>query len=201
MVEQRRARRALAAVFALAVSALTGCRGGGADDAGASTTTAETTTTVASIDTALPQTATGANGNPRDERIGPPASGRPSDGSLNEGQCFTESLVPQGELLVHAVQVLDCAQPHDGEVYAVVTLDAGPAEPFPGETAMARDASSRCLSRFEPFVGLEYATSQLRIAVLRPTATTWVRPDRTVVCSLYDEALHPLTRSMRASGR
>lgn len=248
---------ALIAVSAVLAAGLlaTGCRGGDADDAAVTTVATSADTTSTTIDPTRPQTATGANGNPRDERIGPPANNRPSDGTLAEGQCFNEILVtppppevdgptgtdaaaasttptaaaptatapattaagtatsgatttqPEAEptaVLHQLIVVPDCALPHDGEVFAVLTLEEPAAAAFPGETAMQRRAAGLCLERFEPFVGLEYATSRLRIAVLRPTESTWTdneRTDRTVVCSVYDEALRPLTGSARLSGR
>jgi hypothetical protein len=186
----------------LLVTAGAACRSGdGAADAPTSTVDTTTSTAPPVVDPGKPQTATGANGNPRDERIGPPASNRPSDGLLAEGSCFNEFLVAQGEQAVHQVAVVDCAQPHDGEVFAVLAIEAAAQEPFPGETLIGQQAAGLCLARFQPFVGLEYATSQLRIAVMRPTAGTWARPDRSVVCSVYDQDLRPLVGSARSSGR
>lgn len=188
--------------YLAAAAVLLGCRGDGTAGSDASTsTTAVATSTTAAVDPSRPQTATGANGNPRDERIGPPANNRPSDGTLGEGACFNEFLIPQGEVLLHTTEVLDCAAAHDGEVFAVLALPPGPTDPFPGETEVAQLAAGLCLARFEPFVGLEYATSRLRIAVLRPTGTTWAKGDRSVVCSVYDEDLEPLTGSARSSAR
>jgi hypothetical protein len=196
--------RVLAAV-AFATTLLTGaCRGDGA--APAATTLAgqasgSTTTTTVLVDPQRPRTATGANGNARDERIGPPANGRPSDGSIGEGSCFVEYLEAKGDALLHRMQTAACSIPHDGEVFAVVTVPGDPGAPFPGETEMVKRSQASCLARFEPFVGIEYATSALRIAVLRPTATTWAAGDRTVVCSVYDENLDPLVGSVRLTGR
>jgi hypothetical protein len=202
---RRRGGRHVLAPLALvaAVGAVTAaCRRGGDPEAAVASVPDTTTTTAAVVvDPTKPQTATGANGNPRDERIGPPASNRPSDGQLGEGACFNEFLAAQGEQAVHQVATVDCAQPHDGEVFAVLAIEAAPTDAFPGETAVGQQAASLCLARFQPFVGLEYATSRLRIAVLRPTAGTWARPDRTVVCSVYDQALEPLVGSVRSSGR
>jgi hypothetical protein len=181
------------------------CRGGGSGPAattiaGQVAGTGTTTTTVA-VDPQRPRTATGANGNPRDERIGPPANGRPSDGVVGEGSCFVEYLEPKGETLLHRLQPAACSIPHDAEVFAVLALPGDAGAPYPGETEMVKRSQALCLARFEPFVGIEYATSTLRIAVLRPTATTWVAGDRTAVCSVYDEDLDPLIGSVRSTGR
>jgi hypothetical protein len=190
---------AVAAVVALAA----GCRDGAASgDSATASTTAESTTTTAVLDPSQPQTATVATGNPRDDRIGPPADNRPADGTLAAvGTCFVEYLEPQGDTLLHRLGVTDCATPHDAEVFAVLDMESPPTAPFPGETEVLRRADRLCLSRFDAYVGGEYATSSLRIAVLRPTATTWATGDRRVVCSLYDQDLEPLSGSTRGSRR
>jgi hypothetical protein len=55
-----------------------------------------------------------------------------------------------------------------------------------------RDAFATCLADFATYVGTDYAVSTLRVAALRPVASTWTQGDRAVVCSLYDGALQPL---------
>lgn len=186
-------------LLALALATL-GCRRETGDETTASTV-APSTTSTAPIDVAKPQTATGANGNPRDDRIGPPANNRPSYGALDEGVCFNEFLVPQGEALLHQIEPVDCAGPHDAEVYAALVLEGDGNAPFPGERELIRRARAMCLERFDGFVGLEYAISTLRIAALRPSGTTWTNGDRRVVCSVYDEDLEPLVGTARSSGR
>ncbi|MGD9754503.1 MAG: septum formation family protein [Acidimicrobiia bacterium] len=213
-----RGRPAVRAALALVgpVALLGACRGG-AGEVATTTLPPSSTTTSTTINPALPRTATGANGNPPDERIGPPASNRPSDGTLTEGQCFNEILVavepeppagasttsvPEEERPVaHRLVGVDCSQPHDAEVFALIALAGADGDRFPGEAAAQAQARAECLARFEPFVGLEYATSTLRIAVLRPTENTWVDGDRTVVCSVYHEDLRPLVGTARSSGR
>jgi len=200
-----RPRPGLVATVAVVTALLAGaCRDDGEGPAAttvAGRTGGSTTTTTALVDPQRPRTATGANGNARDERIGPPANGRPSDGAIGEGACFVEYLEAKGDALLHRLQTAACSIPHDGEVFAVVTVPGDAAAAFPGETEMVKRSQASCLARFEPFVGIEYATSALRIAVLRPTATTWAAGDRTVVCSVYDENLDPLVGSVRLTGR
>ncbi len=192
----------LASLTVLTALVAAGCASDDATEAAATTTTpASITSTPVAFNPALPRTATGANGNPRDERIGPPANNRPFDGSLAEGSCFNEFLEARGEALAHRLQAADCAPQHDGEVYAVLLMEGPPGAAFPGESMIATLAAGRCLARFESFVGMEYATSSLRMATMRPTGTTWATGDRIVVCSLYDEDLLPLVGSARSSAR
>jgi hypothetical protein len=157
--------------------------------------------TTTTVDPAAPQTATGANGTPADPRVGVPLQGRPVEAELAVGSCVNDHLVAEGERLRHVLTPRPCTQPHDAEVFAVFTIGAGPTVPFPGDRAMERQARSGCLTGFEPYVGHDYTTSGLAIAILRPVESTWVRGDRTVVCSAYDTDLVPLTGSVRGSGR
>lgn len=189
----------------LAAATMTACLAcSGASDLAVPATTTTVSTTGTSTGTGENRdaggTATGAAGAPRDERIGPPANGRPAEPGLKEGTCFVEYLEAQGEALRHRLTLLDCTTPHDGEIFALVALAGEASAPFPGEKAVARDAQRHCLDAFVDFVGLEYATSTLRIATLRPTRTSWEAGDRTVVCSVYHKGLEPLTGSQRASG-
>jgi hypothetical protein len=189
------------AAFALAATlSATACRGGGGTAAPPTTTVPPTTTTTEPV--AVPgaiRTATGAGGAPRDDRIGPPGNGRPSDGTSTVGACFNEFLVDLAGEASHVTAGVDCGLPHDGEVFNVVQLDGPPGSPFAGDREVGRLAGVTCLDAFEPYVGREYATSRLRIAVLRPTESTWSRGDRTVVCTLYDLDLRPLVGTLRGT--
>ncbi|MFN0025955.1 MAG: septum formation family protein, partial [Acidimicrobiales bacterium] len=93
-----------------------------------------------------------------------------------------------------------CAQPHDGETFAVLTLPGDLQAPFPGEAEAQRLARSACLAGFERYVGREYAVSRLRISLLRPSGSTWAAGDRVVVCTLYDQDLVPLNGPAQGSG-
>ena len=157
--------------------------------------------TTTTVDPAAPRTATGANGTPADPQVGTPLQGRPVEGELAVGTCVNDHVVTEGDRLRHVLTARPCTEPHDAEVFAVFTIQAGPTVPFPGDRAMERQARSGCLSGFEPYVGHDYTTSTLAIAILRPVESTWVRGDRTVVCSAYDTDLVPLTGSVRGSGR
>lgn len=157
--------------------------------------------TTTTIDPAAPRTATGANGTPADPRVGVPLQGRAVDAELAVGACVNDHLVEDGERLRHVLTVRSCSEPHDAEVFAVYTIQAGPEVPFPGDRAMERQARNGCLGGFGPYVGHDYTTSELSIAVLRPVESTWVRGDRTVVCAAYDPDLEPLTTTVRGSGR
>ena len=79
------------------------------------------------------------------------------------------------------VPKVDCAVPHNGEVFATKTLPSGS---YPGLAAVEQDAESFCLMRFDRFVGLAYDDSQLGFFYVYPQETGWFQGDRDVACVL-----------------
>lgn len=102
---------------------------------------------------------------------------------LKVGDCF-EAPDPT---LVEEVERIDCASPHTYEIYAAVVHPAGNSDPFPGDEPLATFAEDACIAAFEPFVGLDYDSSELFIFYLHPTDETWTIGDREVLCSVYLE--------------
>jgi hypothetical protein len=103
---------------------------------------------------------------------------------LGVGQCYN---LPE-ETNVEEVNVVDCAEPHQYEVYAVIQHPAGPDEEYPGDEAISDFADEECLgSTFEDYVGTPYQESELFAFVLQPTAETWDVGDREFVCAAYLE--------------
>lgn len=113
---------------------------------------------------------------------------------LAVGDCFDDTT---GEEEISDVPVVDCAEPHDNEVFHVFDVADGD---FPGEDALVQSAEEGCLPAFESYVGRDYATSRLDIFPITPTATSWSSGDREVICALYDVELVKLEGSMRDSG-
>lgn len=118
---------------------------------------------------------------------------------LDVADCFDD-----GDLVVGAeaaevgdVPLIECSEPHDNEVYAITELDAGP---FPGDEAVAARADETCLDEFEPFVGLDYASSALDFGWFVPTADSWDAGDRTVACFIYRLDLEKVTGTLAGSG-
>jgi hypothetical protein len=122
-----------------------------------------------------------------------------SEGSLDAfkmrvGDCFDDGSAFTDESNdVDSVPGVPCSKPHDNEVYAVfdVTM-AG----FPGE-GMAEMAQEACVERFEAFVGKDYESSSLDVAMLYPSRESWAQNDREVVCAVYDLDAKKLTGSVK----
>ena len=115
---------------------------------------------------------------------------------LETGDCFNNA----AEGTVEEVERIDCAAPHTYEIYAAVDHPGGSSDPYPGDEAMASFAGEQCRADFEPFIGLDYDSSELFIFYLHPSAETWPAGDREVLCTVYSED-GPLEGSMEGANR
>ena len=97
---------------------------------------------------------------------------------LTTGQCFNE---PDSEEVLN-VEIVDCAAPHDLEVYETADLP----DPTFDAAAVDTGAFEICLAAFDGFVGTPYADSELDIYYLIPSEESWADGDREVVCAVYD---------------
>lgn len=118
--------------------------------------------------------------------------------SLEVGTCFndTESALAGGE--TSNVPVVECDEPHDNEVFALVELEG---DEFPGNDTVRQVGNEKCLAEFEDYVGLDYPSSRYAAGpYLTPTEESWERAnDREVICALWDANLEKLEGSARGS--
>lgn len=184
------------------VALAAGCADPSSGEAAATSTTEAPPSTTASpaLVPGAPPTATGSAGGGRDDRIGPPGDGQPLFEEIVAGECFDE-VVDDSAGAVHRMVITSCDVPHDAEAFARFQLPHPPEAPFPGEQAVRRLANEGCLAQFEGYVGSVYAHSDLRVAALRPVASSWPTGDRAVLCSLYDGDLEPLVGTLWNSKR
>jgi Septum formation len=113
---------------------------------------------------------------------------------LEIGDCFDDP-TESGE--VSEVPIVDCAQPHDNEVYDAFDYDG---DTFPGDDEMSATADQECQASFEEFVGIGYFDSELYATHLVPTQESWDNGDREIICVLY-EPNEKLTGSMEGAAR
>jgi hypothetical protein len=97
---------------------------------------------------------------------------------LETGQCLNE---PDAEA-VRNVEIVDCSEPHDLEVYRIGELPDQTFDPTNIDSA----SFEICLEAFDGFVGAPYADSELDIYYLIPSEQSWADGDREVVCAVYD---------------
>jgi Septum formation len=121
---------------------------------------------------------------------------------LDVGQCGLVADLRIGDALDPAtVQTVDCAQPHDVEVIAVLDypLDAG--SPFPGTPAVDGYATDACIEGFEAYVGIDYLSSTLDVIVVAPGEEGWEEGDRRIACVVYDIDFADLVGSVAGTAR
>jgi hypothetical protein len=96
------------------------------------------------------------------------------------------------------VPVVDCATPHDNEVYANEDL-AG--DEYPGQSETASRADEVCLPAFEDYIGEPYLTSIYEFSWFVPSDESWIGGDREVICFAYDASFTKITGSIRGIGQ
>ncbi len=179
-----RARTVAAATSVLALSVvLTAC--GGNDDSSGSATT-DTSSTAS--DTSAETTTTDVND----------ADAEPVDieaNSLAVGDCIDMSTVGS---MIDTVPTVDCTTPHDGEVFALFTLE--PDADFPDDLPMDAEeqVTTLCSGAFADYVGAAYEDSSIYISYITPTDATWAQGDDQLQCLLLVD--EPVTTSIAGSG-
>lgn len=91
------------------------------------------------------------------------------------GVCLSE--IPNGSE-VRMLKTVDCAEPHAGEVFAVLRMPDGD---FPGQDAMVEYAN-RCAPELASYSPAAVTDDTVRLFVLFPTDETWSDGDRAVTC-------------------
>ena len=90
------------------------------------------------------------------------------------------------------IDPLDCTEPHDLEVFALVDLSEIGSEfsslaPYPGDAVVYDTALSECEERFEFYVGVPYLESAIYLDAFTPTLEGWdERGDRIANCVLFE---------------
>ncbi|MYR95237.1 DUF4190 domain-containing protein [Streptomyces sp. SID4937] len=102
---------------------------------------------------------------------------------LREGDCFTPGAgVPtQGDprLKDLSAEVVECGEPHQGEVYGSFRLKGGG---FPGTESIASSAYERCAPLLHDFALDSTALPRVQLFFYHPDATGWTLGNRTVLC-------------------
>lgn len=95
---------------------------------------------------------------------------------LSPGECI--NLAPNAS---SAVQLVPCAQPHDGEVFAAFAL-AGRG--WPGRAAVRARARAGCMSRLGSYLNPQLATATLAQFYIYPSPGAWAAGERRVICEV-----------------
>ncbi|MCZ6738920.1 MAG: septum formation family protein, partial [Actinobacteria bacterium] len=100
-------------------------------------------------------------------------------GSLSIGACFDDSAVAE----IQDVDLLDCNEPHDYEIYAMVQLE-GNEGAYPGDQSLFDELDQYCFDQFEAYVGRDYSSSKYFYTPFGPLEPEWARGDRGGICLL-----------------
>ncbi|MCF3180515.1 septum formation family protein [Streptomyces polychromogenes] len=131
-----------------------------------------------------------------------PGSSKVED--IRKGDCFNtdddlaKTQKGDGTQAGLSVRTVPCGQPHEGEAYAVFTLDNGA---FPGADKIVQISEEKCGgSALTGYVGeAEKLPNNLEVFYYYPQASSWLLGDRTVTCFL-GSAHGTSTGSARAGG-
>ncbi len=120
------------------------------------------------------------------------------------GQCFDRRRLEErpaaGPQQTDIVLLLDCALPHQNEVFDVLDMP-GAGRDFPGETALQDFARRSCTGGFAGYVGQEYEVSALEVGYYLPSSSEWGSGAHKLGCYVYDVNGDKLVGSVRGSGR
>lgn len=170
----------------------------------ASTSTSpSTSTSTTTTEPPTPRALVAATWPAESDDTGPDLDADPSVriAELAPGDCvLLDELVAAGDGQVESVEVVECAVPHDAEIYAVVSLDDDPDSDHPGDEVVVGAADQVCLDAFDPYVGAPYVETRLEIVHLRPTSASWARGDRRVICGVVNVSSAPLEGSVAGRG-
>ncbi len=190
---------------------LAGCTatGGGCSPTGgaapATTTTipgggSTTTTTPSSTSTTAAPTTTAAPSSTTTTTVPDPGSGLTLVADVEVEDCLT---LATDDVVVAEVELTDCDEPHQAEVYAQFELDRsvlpGDGDDYPGANELTWYADDECRDRFEDYTGHSYWTSPYDLRSMSPSFSTWDTGDRLVTCLIVNADGSPLTTSARAT--
>ncbi|MBH0025144.1 septum formation family protein [Salinibacterium sp. SWN248] len=94
---------------------------------------------------------------------------------------------------VSSTKTVDCAEPHDAEVYAASYMAEGD---FPGDSAIEDQATADCYAEFGTFIGADYDDSVYDFSWYYPTEGSWSEGDREILCLVYDPSGNQISGSL-----
>ncbi len=123
------------------------------------------------------------------------ACGGQSVFSLPVGTCFDDQEAEE----ISSVPQVDCSEPHDNEVFALI--DYTETDVYPGPEEISDIGTNVCIEQFEAYVGIDYLSSALEVFSIYPSEDSWADGDRELICVLYNVDLSKLTASMEGAAR
>jgi hypothetical protein len=102
---------------------------------------------------------------------------------LKVGDCFNGAATGT----VTDVSNVDCATPHDAEVYFIFDYPNPPSD-YPGTATVQTTSEDGCKPPFATFVGVDFDNSIYGLSYLSPTSNSWATGDRKIQCLVTPES-------------
>jgi Septum formation len=115
--------------------------------------------------------------------------------SIETGDCLQ---TPDSDSAVGSVEAVPCGEPHDLEAFYLFDLPEGE---FPTREVIDQQTEENCIGAFEPYVGIDFASSRLDARSFEPTALSWEQGDREIVCLALDLAGEQLVGSVAGTAQ
>lgn len=106
------------------------------------------------------------------------------DIQLAVGECLDDSSITAQQAADGVMPVVDCAEPHESEVYFVKDLTD---DELPDD--VQERAEVLCYDNYEAFIGAPFEDSEYGISYYVPSSDTWNAGDRQIACLVesYDQ--------------
>ena len=92
---------------------------------------------------------------------------------LAAGDCFNQYSWSNDKRVIEIDTKVDCAGPHQKEIYLRAEHPARAGAPWPGDREMDAFATAECYGEFRDFVGEIYELSELELGFLTPSRTNF----------------------------
>ena len=117
---------------------------------------------------------------------------------LKVGDCFDSSSSNE----VRGIKVEPCSEPHNSEIFFLVTHPAGPDEPYPGKDVLVQFAADACLGQpLTDYLGIPLEQSKLKDFEIVPQESAWEKGRRVLVCGIDTGGEGDITGSVKGTRR
>jgi hypothetical protein len=107
---------------------------------------------------------------------------------LKAGQCFNtvdaklSDFGSDKDTRSTTVDVVDCADAHDAEAFAVYEIQSGSDDPYPGVDGVTQDAQTNCVKYGRTYLDGKVPPSSDKLYFYLPPAANWAKHERSVIC-------------------
>lgn len=117
---------------------------------------------------------------------------------LKVGDCFDSTASNE----IRGIEVKSCAEPHNSEIFFLVTHPAGPSDAYPGKDALVQYAADNCLGQpLTDYLGIPLEQSKLKDFEIVPQESAWKDGRRVLVCGLDTGGEGDITGSVKGTRR